>query len=181
MRSTPEADAPLVIVGRIRKAHGIRGELLIEPQTETPDAIFAPGARVFVGTVSGDVAPDRRLLRVEDMRPFKDLLLVTFEEIPDRTEAEKWRDRFLLVPESELAPPAEDEIFVHQLVGLQLMLSDGTAIGPVIGTFEVAGRLLLEIQRPEGTTLVPYELEFVDRVDLEARELVITPPDGMFD
>lgn len=177
----PGASTPLVIVGRILKAHGIRGELLIDVQTESPDAIFAPGERVFAGTASGDPGPSPRPLTIEDARPFRDQLLVTFEEIPDRTEAEKWRDRYLLVPEDEVEPPAEDEVFIHQLVGLQLVLTDGTAVGRVLGTYEVADRLLLEVARPGGAVLLPYELAFVERVDLDAGQLVMALPDGLLD
>lgn len=181
MPPTPGAGATLVIVGRIRRAHGIRGEVLVEPQTETPDAIFAPGARVFAGTTRGDVDPAHRTLHVEDVRPFKDMLLLTFGEIPDRTEAERWRDRYLLVPSSELEPPAPHEVFVHDLVGLRLVHANGGPIGTVLGTYDVAGRLLLEVQRPNGTALVPYELEFVRQVNLDAGELVMDLPEGLLD
>ncbi|MBC7895865.1 MAG: ribosome maturation factor RimM [Cytophagaceae bacterium] len=174
-------DESFVIVGRVRKAHGIRGELLVEVLTETPDAIFAPGARVFAGSTQGDLGKTARELTVEDVRPFKDQVLVTFEQIADRTEAEKWRDRYLLVPESAIEPPTDDEIFIHQLAGLDLVLTDGRVVGKVLGTFDVAGRLLLEVQRDNGTILLPYEDPFVDHVDLEAGHLVMTLPEGMLD
>ncbi|MCC6318345.1 MAG: 16S rRNA processing protein RimM [Gemmatimonadaceae bacterium] len=180
--STPAPDeTPLIIVGRLRRAHGIRGELLVEPMTETPDAIFAPGARVFAGTATGDPGPSPRTLTVEDAREFRDLLLVTFEEIVDRTEAEKWRDRYLLVPEADVEAPADDEIFVHQLAGLELFAGDGTHIGTVLGSYDVAGRLLLEVRRAQGTVLLPYEAPFISAVDVPGRRLVMTLPDGMLD
>ncbi len=171
----------LVIVGRIRRAHGIRGEVVVELMTETPDAIFAPGARLFAGTAAGDPAPDGAELHVESARPFNDTLLVSFDEVADRTVAERWRDRFLLVPESEIDPPGEDEVFVHQLVGLDVVHAGDAPIGRVIGTFEVAGRLLLEVQREGGTVLLPYEDEFVEKVDLAANRLVMILPDGLLE
>ena len=61
----------LTIVGRVRRAHGIHGELVIEPLTDVPDAVFAAGRRVFAGTVDGDPAPDERTLVVKESRPFK--------------------------------------------------------------------------------------------------------------
>lgn len=181
MRETPRPESPLVIVGRIRRAHGIRGEVLVEVQTETPDAIFAPGARVFVGDARGDAPRQARALHVEDALPFKDVLRVTFAEIPDRTEAERWRDRYLLVPQEELEPPGEDEVFVHQLAGLELVLPGGEPVGRVLGTFDVAGRLLLEVQRTGGTVLIPYEAPFVEAVDLEGKRLVMALPEGLLD
>ena len=168
-----------MIVGRVRRAHGIRGEVVVEVLTETPDVIFAPGARVFAGSVHGDVDPIPRTLSVEGARPFQDLLLVTFQEIPDRTDAERWRDRYLLVPEDEIQAPADGEVFVHQLAGLEVVRSDGTPVGRVLSTFHVAGRLLLEVQREGGTVLLPYETAFVERVDVPAGQLVMTLPDGL--
>lgn len=171
----------LVIVGRIRRAHGIRGEVVVELMTETPDAIFATGARLFAGTAAGDPAPDGAELHVESARPFNDTLLVAFDEVADRTVAERWRDRFLLVPESEIEAPGEGEVFVHQLVGLDVVHAGDLSIGRVIGTFEVAGRLLLEVQREGGTVLLPYEDEFVEKVDLAANRLVMILPDGLLE
>jgi 16S rRNA processing protein RimM len=175
------SDTPLVIVGRIRKAHGIRGEVLVDVQTETPDAIFAPGARVLAGDARGNAKPSAPSLHVESVRPFKDLLCVAFDEITDRTEAEKWRDRYLLVPEGELVPPGDDEVFVHQLAGLDVVLESGEPVGRVLGTFDVGGRLLLEVQRASDTVFVPYELPFLVRVDLAAGQLVMSLPEGLFD
>ena len=78
----------LIIVGRVRKAHGIRGELVVEPITDEPDAVFASGRRVIAGTASGDPAKDRRELRIVASSPFKGGFIVHFEGIPDRTAAE---------------------------------------------------------------------------------------------
>ena len=97
-----------IIVGRIRKAHGIRGEVGVEPITDAPDAIFASGHRVFAGTATGDLAPGRVELHVANSRPFNDGFLVAFTEIPDRTVAETWRGRYLLVPADEV-PALDDE------------------------------------------------------------------------
>ena len=97
----------LTIVGRVRKAHGIRGELVIEPLTDAPDAVFAAGRRVFAGTVAGDLAPGAPTLTVRRARPFKGGWIVHFDEIADRTAAELWRERYILAPLAELPPPAE--------------------------------------------------------------------------
>lgn len=178
---TPRDAESLVIVGRVRRAHGIRGELVVEVLTESPDAIFAPGARLFPGTVEGDLAPRDPELIVADARWSKDLLLVSFEEIKDRTAAERWRERYLLVPLEEVGEPAEDEVFVHDLVGLEVLLPDGTQIGRVASTPETAAGLLLEIQRAKDTVLLPYDLEFIVEVNVQEGHLIVDPPAGMFD
>lgn len=169
------------IVGRVRRAHGVRGEVVIQLLTDAPDAIFADGARVFAGNARGEIGPNPPRLHVESTRPFNDGLLVTFEEIEDRTAADLWRDRYLLVPTDELEPPGEDEVWLHELVGLEVQRIDGTVIGTVIGYYELAHGLLLEIQRTGDTVLLPYRDEFIAEVDVGERRLVIDPPEGLFD
>src|SRR5512147_2433231 len=116
MAATPSPnDTPCAIVGRVRRAHGIRGEVVVEIMTDAPDAVFASGARLFGGTVDGDLRPNAPQLHVAASRPFKEALLVAFDEIEDRNAADLWRDRYLLVPVNELEPLGDDEIFLHDL------------------------------------------------------------------
>lgn len=181
MGHAPDAQPSLVIVGRVRRAHGIRGEVVVEVMTDSPDAIFAPGARLFAGTNRGDPTPGGQALMVAEARAFKDALLVRFAEVPDRNAAELWRDRYLLVPMDEVDAPAEDEVFIHELVGLEVVLADGTPVGRVASTLETGAGLLLEIRRPHDVVLMPYELEFIQEVDIDGGRLVVDAPAGMFD
>lgn len=176
------ADAEWVIVGRIRKAHGIRGELVVEPITDAPDAIFASGRRVFVGDAAGDALPDLPPLEVVRARPFKEGLLVTFDGIADRNEAERWRERHLLVPGDELPPLAEDEVYIHDLLGLRVQRGSGESIGTVVEVYELPQGLMLEIDRGrEDTVLVPFHESMVERVDVDAKLIVLNPPEGLLE
>jgi 16S rRNA processing protein RimM len=183
--SSPDAAGALVLVGRVRHAHGIKGELVIEPLTDAPDAIFASGRRLFAGTVDGDPSPDRRALHVAGSRPFKEGWIVKFAEIVDRTEAERWRQRYLLAPRDELTPPADGEVYVHDLVGMRALLENGETVGEIVGTYELPQGLMLELRRagakPGDTVLVPFREGFVREVDAAGRRLVLAPPDGFFD
>ena len=172
----------LTIVGRVRRAHGIRGELVIEPLTNAPDAVFAPGRRVFAGTVDGDPSPDGRQLVVEESRPFKGGWIVAFKDILDRNEAERWRERYVLAPPEELAPPAEDEIYVHDLLGMVVVLaSSQEVIGTVSEVYEVPQSLMLDVRREKGSVLIPFRSEVVTHVDRAGRRLVIAPPEGLLE
>ncbi len=175
--SAPE----FLIVGRVRKAHGIRGELVVEPITERPDAIFAPGRRVYAGTVGGDVAADRRELHVAGVRPMREGLLVRFDEIPDRTVAETWRSRYLLVPAGEVEPLGEDEIYVHDLLGMHVVLVGGEPVGEVAEVYELPQGLAIDVARAGGTVMVPFDERVVVAVDRRGGVITIDPPAGLLD
>jgi 16S rRNA processing protein RimM len=170
-----------LIVGRIRKAHGIRGELVVEPITDGPEAIFAPGHRILVGNARGDVSTDRRELHVTSVRPMGEGLLVKFDEIPDRTAAEVWRGRYLLLPGAEVPPPSEDEIYVHDLLGMQVVLATGEVVGQVQDVFELPQGFAIDVARATGTVLVPFDDRVVSSVDRAARVITIDPPAGLLD
>ena len=170
------------IVGRIRKAHGIRGEVVVEPLTDAPDAVFAPGRRVFAGTATGDRARDGAELAVDSVRPFREGLLVRFDRIPDRTVAELWRDRYLLLPIAELTPPADGEVYIHDLVGMKVVLGSGEPLGEVLEVYELPQGLVLDVKRTNGTTvMLPFSADVVKRVDSAARVVEADPPEGMLD
>lgn len=171
----------LVIVGRVRRAHGIRGEVAVEMLTDEPDAVFASGRRVFAGTVTGDQAPDRRELHVLRATPFKGGALVAFEEITDRNAADLWRDRYLLVPADELTPPAAGELYVHDLLGMRVALAHGEPVGDVVEVFELPQGLVLEVDRGRGTVLVPFDDRTVVEVDEDQRVIRIDPLPGLLD
>ena len=169
------------LVGRVRRAHGIRGELVVESLTDEPDAVFASGRRLFAGTIDGDPSPDGATLTVAASKPFKGGVIVRFAEIADRNRAELWRGRYLLAPLSELTPPAEGEVYVHQLVGLRAELPSGDELGPVLGTYELPQGLVLEVDRPGGSVLIPFRDDVVVRLDVAGGVVVVDPPDGLLD
>jgi 16S rRNA processing protein RimM len=184
---TSMADAGLVIVGRIRKVHGLRGEVIVEALTDEPDAVFASGRRVFAATDAPDHQPVASAtlpeLHVVAARPHGGGLRVTFAEIEGRTAAERWRDRYLYVPSAELTPLAEGETYLHELDGMTVELSTGEVVGRVVARYELPQGLVLEVERPApsgGTVLVPYD-RVVTSVDRSARVVRIDPPLGLLD
>jgi 16S rRNA processing protein RimM len=178
------------IVGRVRTAHGVRGHVTLELLTDEPDAIFAPGRRVFAGTVDGDLSRDpedrknpesRQALHVEEVTPFKGGLIVKFDVITDRTSAERWRQRYVLVPSEELTPPSENEVFVHELIGMTVSRSDGVELGIVTGTYDLPQGLALEVKTVTGDVLVPYRQGVILEVDRDARTLIVDAGSGLFE
>jgi 16S rRNA processing protein RimM len=177
------------IVGLIRKAQGIRGEVVVEPLTDKPDVIFASGSRVFAGTPSGDLAPARDVKGIEEIptltvaesKPFKKGLIVKCEELADRDSAVLWRGRYLLAPFSEIPPLQEDEVYLHDLVGMRAVSTSGAQLGTVTTFYELPQGLVLDIQTERGSVLVPYRPEAIVRTDIEARNVVINEKFGFID
>src|SRR5690349_4487823 len=126
MSSTPTGRADqLVLVGVVVRAHGLRGEVVLDVHTDSPDVRFADGA-ALVARRPG--APDG-VLTIASTRPHTGKLLVRFVEVPDRTAAEALRRTRLLVDAATLPPPDDpDEFHVHQLEGLRAELADGAVV-----------------------------------------------------
>lgn len=174
-----------IIVGRVRKAHGIRGEVVVEVITDEPDAVFASGRRVFAGTATGDLASNRLELHIGSTRPFNEGLLVGFAEVPDRNAAETWRGRYLLLPTDELPAPDENEVYVHDLVGMRVELVGGDPVGTVEEIYELPQGLAIDVRRAapreQETVMLPYDDRTVASVDKAERVIVVTPPEGLLE
>jgi len=171
-----------VIVGRLRKSHGLRGEIIVEPITDAPAEVFSAGRVLFAGDAAGDPLPDPPELTVSESRPHTNgLLAVRFEEMRDRDEASRWTNRYLLVPAAELEPPGEGEVYLHELEGMEVVLESGEHIGIVSSVFELPQGLALDVKRESGTVLIPFNEVFIHEVKRDERTVVIAPPPGLLD
>ncbi len=176
-------DPALAVVGMIRNAQGIRGEVVVEPITDAPEAVFASGRRVLLGDSKGDTSkagPERALV-IEDARPFKGGMIVKFEELTDRNAAELLRGRYLLAPFNELEPLGDDEIYLHDLIGMKVELDTGEKVGEVTSYYELPQGLTLDVATTRGSVLVPYRPEVVERADGSARVIVVRSDVGLFE
>jgi 16S rRNA processing protein RimM len=177
------------IVGLIRKAQGIRGEVVIEPLTDKPDVVFASGSRVFAGTADGDLAivrdvrgeEDTPTLTVAGSKPFKKGLIVQFEELQDRDSAELWRGRYLLAPFSELPPLQEDQVYLHDLIGMSVVSVTGVRVGVVTTFYELPQGIMLDVRTDRDSVMIPYRPEIVVRTDIAARTIVLDDIPGLLD
>ncbi|WBB81944.1 ribosome maturation factor RimM [Micromonospora sp. WMMD882] len=171
-----------LVVGRIGKPHGIRGEVTVEVRTDEPEARFAPGSVLVTEPGATPVAPSRvapaaagvgdqasgsaapssdvgvpfrvpERLTVEAARWHQGRLLVAFDGVLDRDVAEALRGTLLVVDSAEIAPPDDPEEFHdHQLVGLAVVTPDGERLGEVARIDHAPASDLLVLRRPEGRT-----------------------------
>ena len=170
-----------LVVGRVRRAHGIRGELAVEALTSNPELVFAPGSRVFAGTATGELSRDGQELHVVHATPFKEGYIVKFEEIGDRTSSGLWRERYFLLPASELSPPGDDELYVHDIPGMQVVTASGEPVGEVLEVYELPQGLVLDVKRERGTVMIPFSEPTVVEVDREGRIIRVDPLEGLLD
>lgn len=169
-----------VVVGRIGKPHGIRGEVTVEVRTDDPDLRFAPGARLDVAAPKGSTAP-WRTLTVRSARWHQNVLLLGFEEWTDRNTAETARGILLQVTLTEDDVPSDpDEFYDHQLQGLQVRNLEGEVIGEVTGLVPGAAQDLLQVRATDGrATLVPFVRALVPEVDVAAGHVVVADRPGL--
>ena len=173
------ADDRRLLVGRLRRAHGLKGEVTIFPLTDRPDDVLAAGRQIWVVDVAGDVLAGP--VEIERSRGYHREWLVKFRGADSRDALEPWRNSFIAVPAVELPAPEGDEVYLHELAGFGVRREDGTALGVVSSLYELPNGLMIEVQGPRREFLLPYKKEFVLEVDRPARRLTVRPPEGLIE
>ena len=167
-----------VVVGRVAKAHGVRGELAVDVRTDSPEERFREGAVLSARHRDGRT----RELTIAAARPHSGRLLVTFEQIRSREDADAVRGVLLLADTADLPPTDDpDEFYDHELEGLRAELADGTGVGTVQEIVHAPGGELLSLDREGRTVLVPFVREIVPVVDVAGGRVVLDPPEGLLD
>ena len=177
--STDAADID-VVVGRIGKPFGLRGEVTVDVRTDEPERRFARGSTLRAEPPPGS-ASSLRTLTVAASRMHGTVLLVTFEELADRAAAEAARGIVLhaTIPAGE-SPEDPDEFYDHQLVGLAAYDEHGTPLGTVAGLVHGGAQDLLRITTPDGReALVPFVKALVPEVDVAGGRLVVADRPGL--
>ncbi|MEE1786491.1 ribosome maturation factor RimM [Streptomyces sp. SP17BM10] len=166
-----------LVVGRIGRAHGIRGDVSVEVRTDEPELRLGPGAVVLTDPASAGP------LTVESGRVHSGRLLLRFAGVKDRNAAEALRGTLLISEvDPDESPEDPEEYYDHQLIGLDVVLSDGTPVGELTEVVHLPYQDLLTVKKADGTeVLVPFVSQIVPIIDLENQRAVITPPGGLID
>jgi len=163
-----------VLMGVITGAHGVRGEVRVKSFTAEPAAIAAygpledeRGARRLSLALSGTV---------------RGVLIARVEGVADRNAAERLKGTRLYLPRSALPPPAEEEYYHADLIGLAVELADGAPLGRVRAVHDFGAGDSLEVEKPDGkAVMVPFTEAVVPVVDIAGGRLVVDPPEGLLD
>ncbi|PND57839.1 ribosome maturation factor RimM [Mycobacterium sp. ENV421] len=169
-----------LVAGRVAKAHGITGELVVDVRTDDPEGRFAVGNRLRLRPSRGEGGQD---VVVESVRPHGGRLLVRLRGVSDRNAADALRGHLFVVDSAELPPIDDpDEFYDHQLEGLTVRTVDGRVVGSISEVLHTAGAELLAVRGADGTeVLVPFVGAIVVSVSLADGIVEIDPPDGLLD
>jgi 16S rRNA processing protein RimM len=166
-----------LVVGRIGRAHGIKGEVSVEVRTDEPELRLAPGA--VLATDPASAGP----LTIATGRVHSGRLMLRFEGVADRTAAEGLRGTLLIAEvDPRQTPEDPEEFYDHQLIDLDVVTADGREVGRIAEVTHLPYQDLLVVRRPDGgEVLVPFVSEIVPEIDLDEQRAVITPPPGLLD
>ncbi|MFV9503298.1 MAG: ribosome maturation factor RimM [Oscillochloridaceae bacterium umkhey_bin13] len=166
----------LLLIGQIFAPFGVRGQLKLKAITDRPEHIARVVRTVYLH--QGNALTEHTLTRLHEHKP--GLLIMTLREVTDRDAAEALRGAEVYIREAEAAPLAEDEYFLHQLIGLAAITTDGTTIGTVREVLTTgAGEVLVITREGQPDALVPMVRQFITELDLAAGRIVINPLEGL--
>ncbi|WP_022891826.1 ribosome maturation factor RimM [Agromyces subbeticus] len=166
-------------VGRLLKAHGLKGAIKVELYTDDPDRRFVPGAEFSLQVP--DTSPwHGKSITLRELRWYNGHAVGFFEGVDDRTAAEALAKAILWVTHVEEEAPEDDAWYDHQLVGLAV-IRDGERVGEVKHVEHLPAQDLLIVKTRGGEVMVPFVSAIVPEVDLAAGTLTVTPPPGLFE
>lgn len=174
-----EESARHLVVGRLRKPHGLKGDCTVFPLTSNPAIVFGSGRSVWLMNLKGELVGGP--LKIERSRAYHREWLMAFRGYLDRDAIRGWHDLLLSAPEDTLPPPEEGEVYLHELEGFAVQDRAGAGLGVVTKIDETVTGILLEVQGQKREFILPFKKEFVIEVDRAGRRLIVDLPAGLLD
>lgn len=166
----------LLLIGLIVAPFGVKGQLKLKAFTDRPDHIARKVRTLYLQL--GKQRAEHTLIRLHEHKP--GLLILTLKGVDDRDAADELRGAEVYISTADAAPLAEDEYYLHALVGLEAVTAEGQPIGKVREVLETGAGEVLVITRPgQPDALIPMVRDFVARLDIPAGQVVITPIEGL--
>lgn len=164
----------LLVVGRIGRAHGVRGEATVEIRTDNPDARFYIGAKLTTDP------KEKGPLVIKDLKVHSGTLLLSFEGVEDRTAVERLRNVLLL---AEVDPKesnvSEDDFHISQIIDCKVIDENGKECGVVVDVLQLPAQDTLVIKVEGREVLVPFVKAYVPKVDIDNKVLTIVNTAGL--
>jgi 16S rRNA processing protein RimM len=166
----------MYLIGYVTKPHGIRGEVKVEPVTPDPDR-FNQLDKVHLRLKDSTRTYSIKKVRVSDR-----FVYIKFAGVNSRNDAELLRNAEVLIEEKDLIQPAQDEFFIHDLIGCQVVSEDKEHIGVLEDVVQVTSNDVYVVKKGDGTELlIPATKEVVKQVDIRQKIIVIHVLEGLFD
>jgi 16S rRNA processing protein RimM len=166
----------MVLVGRVARPHGIRGQVIVNPETDFVEDRFRVGAQFWTRSPGGEEQLTVTSARVQNGRP-----VIAFEGFTSIEDVERLAGLDLRVPEEELQPLEAGTYYHHQLIGCAVDTVDGERVGDVVSVEGGAAGSLLVVGGPRGEILIPLATAVCVEVDIEGRRIRIDPPEGLLE
>ena len=180
MSAAAQSNKSQLRIGRLTKAHGLKGGIKVEMFTDDPDGRFTPGA-VFTLQVPTSSPWHGKTIELSELKWYNSHAVAFFKDVPDRSVAETLIKAILWIDHDLTDLPDEDDAwFDHQLIGLTV-LRDGAKVGVVAQIDHFPAQDLLTVTTASGDVLVPFVKAIVPAVDITAGTLTVTPPTGLFE
>jgi 16S rRNA processing protein RimM len=166
----------MVLVGRIARPHGLRGLVVINPETDFVEERFAEGATIWTRSTAGNEQLTVASMRVQNGRP-----VVGFKGFTRIEDVERLAGLELRIPEEKLQPLQPGSYYEHQLVGCGVETVAGDVVGHVAAVEGGAGATRLVMNGPRGEILIPLAVDICVEIDVVNRRIRIRPPDGLLE
>ena len=166
----------MVLVGRVARPHGLRGQVVVNPETDFVEDRFRPGATFWTRSARGEEQLTVATARVQNGRP-----VIGFEGFSSIEDVERLAGLDLRVPEEELQPLEPGTYYHHQLIGCAVETVAGERVGSVVRVDGGAAGSVLEVEGPRGEVLIPLAVEICVEIDVGMKRIRINPPEGLLD
>jgi 16S rRNA processing protein RimM len=166
----------MALVGRIARAHGIRGQVIVNAETDFPETRFHPGADLFIERAGNLETITLTTVRFQNGRP-----VIGIAGVDTMNDAETFAGCELRVPIDRLAPLPQGTYYRHDLIGCRVETTDGTEVGAVEDVEGTMGGSRLVVNSGRGEILIPLAAHICTSVDTAGKRIVIDPPDGLLD
>ena len=171
------AGGDLVVIGEVTRVYGLRGEVRVIPQTDHPERF----ERLRECILWDPKRDERTVRRVRGARRLGDVVLLALADCDSPEAAAGLVGRLVALPRTEALPPPPGHVYPWQLIGCQVTTEDGRVVGELSGIEPAPGQDLWVVRGPEREHLIPAVPEIVLEVDLEAKRIVIRPPEGLLE
>jgi len=166
------AEPRFLVIGRILKAHGVRGEMRVEILTDKPER-FTWLEEVYIGK------DDPQLKKIEAVRFHKSWALLKLQDCDDRDAANLLRSQLVQVPESEAIPLEEGEYYLHQLIGLRVQTEEGEYLGSITEVIETKANNVFVVKKDSAEILLPDISEVIREIEFESGIVTVRPLPGL--